>query len=115
MTIAEFLLVILVAAIVIFVIYWYIKGSTGKIAITRPIESRVDEYLDQRFDHLMAEWSLVTRPKLQRFKDQKTPLLDETESKFADLKEFERDMSATLSKLEERLDALEKDIPEKGE
>ncbi len=116
MTAAEVLLVILIVGILFFVLYYMLKDTTGRIAVTRPIESRIDEYLDQRFESLIREWSLVTRPKLRRFKAEKSSVLSEGETKVAEMKSFEESMKETLNNLEERLDALEKELAqqEKG-
>ncbi len=114
MTIATAFLLLIVVGVVLFIIYYLLKGSTGGIAVTRPLESRIDEYLDQRFENLIAEWSLTTRPKLQKFRAEKSPLVTENETKIAELKTFEKKMKATLDNLEERLDALEKELAETG-
>ncbi len=113
MTGAEALLILIVLGILLFVVYFLLKGSTGRIAITRPIESRIDEYLDQRFEDLIAEWSLTTKPKLRRFERTNTPVLQEDESRMAALKTFQSDMKTTLDSLEERLDALETELAKK--
>ena len=115
MTAAEVLLVLLLFAVVLFVLYYFLKGSTGKIVVTRPIESRIDEYLDQRFEDMIAEWSLTTKRKLSRFERTRSPILSEDESRMAELKVFESHMTSTLANLEERLDVLEKELVKKGE
>jgi ABC-type ATPase with predicted acetyltransferase domain len=116
MTAAEVLLVLLVVGILFYVLYYFLKDTTGRIAVTRPVESRIDEYLDQRFEELIAEWSLVTRPRLRKFKKIKSAVLQEDEAKIAEMKTYEKEMKKTLEVLEERLDALEKELakPEKG-
>lgn len=116
MTAAEVLLVLIVLGIVFFVLYYLLKGSTGRVVVTRPIESRIDEYLDQRFEDLVKEWSLITKSRLRRFERTKSPVLTEDETKVQGLKAFGKDMKATLDNLEERLDALEKELAtsEKG-
>ena len=115
MTAAEVSLVLLLFAVVLFVLYYFLKGSTGKIVVTRPIESRIDEYLDQRFEDMIAEWSLTTKRKLSRFERTRSPILSEDESRMAELKVFESHMTSTLANLEERLDVLEKELVKKGE
>jgi len=75
--------------------------------LSRPVESRVDEYLDRRFEQIVDEWSLVRRPRLQRFKDERNRVLERDEENIAILKSFENEMKTTLSDLEDRLDALE--------
>jgi len=115
MTGAEALLILIILGILAFVLYYFLKGSTGRIAVTRPIESRIDEYLDQRFESMIQEWSLTTRSKLRRFERAKAPILSEDERKVSELKTFEKEMKTTLDNLEERLDALEKELAkEKG-
>lgn len=114
MTGAEALLLLILLGILFFVLYYFLKGSTGRIAVTRPIESRIDEYLDQRFESLIAEWSLTTKSKLRRFDKIKSPSLTEDETKVAELKAFEEGMKATLNNLEERLDVLEKELAKTG-
>lgn len=116
MTAAEVLLILIIVGILFFVLYYMLKDTTGRIAVTRPIESRIDEYLDQRFESLIREWSLVTRPRLRRFKTEKSSLLSESETKVVEMKTFEESMKATMNNLEERLDALEKELAqqEKG-
>lgn len=116
MTAAEALLILILLGILLFVVYYLLKGSAGRIAVARPIESRIDEYLDQRFENLIAEWSLTTKPKLRRFERTKTPVLQEDESRVAALKSFQNDMKVALDKLEERLDALETELaaPKRG-
>jgi hypothetical protein len=116
MTAAEVLLVLIVMCILLFVLYYFLRGSTGRIAVTRPIESRIDEYLDQRFEDLVAEWSLITKTKLQRFKDRNSPVLEADEARIAEIKAYETEMKVTLNNLEERLDVLEKELakPKKG-
>jgi hypothetical protein len=114
MTGVEALLLLILLGILFFVLYYFLKGSTGRIAVTRPIESRIDEYLDQRFENLIAEWSLTTKSKLRRFDKTKAPLLSDGETKVAELKAFEDVMNATLTNLEERMDVLEKEMAKKG-
>ena len=116
MSAAEALLILIVLFILLFVLYYILKGSTGRIAVTRPIESRIDEYLDQRFEDLIKEWSITTRSKLRRFERAKSPILSADETKVEELKAFEKDMRITLDNLEERLDVLEKELAktEKG-
>lgn len=116
MTVAEVLLVLIVVAILFFVLYYFLRGSTGRIAVTRPIESRIDEYLDQRFESIISEWSLITKSRLRRFKDRNTPVLEADEKRIAELEAYETEMKVTLDNLEERLDVLEKELakPKKG-
>jgi len=78
MTIVEGLLVLILIILIAFTLYYYFRGSTGKLEISRPLESRVDEYLDRRFDLLIEEWSLVRRLQAEQFRDEKTPLLART-------------------------------------
>jgi len=107
---AEVLLVLIILALICFVVYYFLKGSTGRVAVTRPIESRIDEYLDRRFEDMVSEWSLTTKSKLNRFKHKETPRLETGEARVEELKKFESDMKITLDNLEERLNVLEKEL-----
>ena len=106
----DILLIILVVAIIAFMIYYLLKGSKGRLELSRPIESRVDEYLDRRFENLIEEWSLVSRPKLNAFRDRTAQQISGEEQRIADLTKYEEELTATLNSLEGRLNALEKDL-----
>ena len=108
MTPLEAALIIIVVAILLFFIYYYWKGAKGDVSLARPVESRVDEYLDRRFEMMIEEWSLVSRAKLQSFRQSKDQILESNEGKVASLKDFSETMEGSLKKLEDRLDALEK-------
>ena len=108
MTIVEALLIILILAVIAFFVYYYLRGTSGKVSITRPMESRVDEYLDRRFEQMVSEWSLMNKYQVRSFKEKKEKELADKENKVEDLKDFEHDMIDTLARLEERLNALEK-------
>ncbi len=110
----EFIILVLFIAAAFFLIYYYFRGAKGDIALTRPVESRVDEYLDRRFESLVDEWELVNQPKLQRFKEQKSKELEQDEVRINDLKKFELDLESSLTNLETRLDAIEKGLAQKG-
>jgi len=110
----EFLVIVIFITAVFFLIYYYFRGVKGDIAITRPVESRVDEYLDRRFENLVDEWELVNRPKLQRFKEQKSQELEQDEARLADLKKSELDLETSLTNLESRLDSIEKGLVQKS-
>ena len=110
MTWIEALLVIIVIALIAFIIYYYLRGSSGKVSITKPMESRVDEYLDRRFELMIDEWSLINRPKLQSFLEHEDKTLAKDEARVSVLKDFREQMSENLGKLEDRLNALEKQI-----
>jgi len=110
MTIVEGLLVLILVILIAFVLYYYFRGSTGKLEISRPLESRVDEYLDRRFDLLIEEWSLVRRLQAEQFRDEKTPLLARDEERMAALKAFEKEFGEELGSLEERIEALENQV-----
>jgi hypothetical protein len=73
------------------------------------MESRVDMYLDRRFDLLMEEYSLITKPKLRKYRAEKEPALLEEEGRIEDLKRFKGEMTETLADMEKRLDVLEKE------
>ena len=68
----EFLVIIIFIGVAFFLIYYYFRGAKGDLSVTRPVESRVDEYLDRRFENLVDEWQLIDKQKLQRFKEQKS-------------------------------------------
>lgn len=109
MTFLEIFLIIILIAVTLFLVYYFFRGSTGNIAITRPVESRVDEYLDRKFDHIIEEWSLVRKPQLQKFKDERSDLLDHDEERIQKLKEYEAEMKKNLIELEIRVNSLEID------
>jgi hypothetical protein len=108
MTALEAFLVFIIIVLIAFLIYYYFRGSSGKVSLTRPMESRVDEYLDRRFELMIEEWSLVPKNRLLSFRAAKDPILTGNEKKVAELKEFRDQMSDNLERLEDRLDALEK-------
>ncbi|HTY15688.1 MAG TPA: hypothetical protein VMC42_08280 [Methanoregulaceae archaeon] len=110
MTILEAILTILLIAVIVIAIYFYFKGSKGKLSITSPVESRVDEYLDRRFESMVTEWAMVRTPAVNRFKAQHEPVLDENEAKVSEIQAFEREINNTLSGMEDRLDHLEKEL-----
>lgn len=110
MTIVEALLVIIIIALIAFLIYYYFRGTAGKVSISKPMESRVDEYLDRRFELMIDEWSLINRTRLQSFREAKEEILSRDETRVAALKDFREQMSENLVRLEERLNALEKQI-----
>ncbi|KAF5091490.1 hypothetical protein KHC33_05260 [Methanospirillum sp. J.3.6.1-F.2.7.3] len=113
MTLIEILLIILIVLIVAFLLFWFYQGSSGRVSLRRPVESRVDEYLDRRFAQLVEEWGVVRRPKLKRFKEERGSTLDADEMKIAEVKKFENEFIENLSELEARLDALEKSLESK--
>lgn len=113
MTLLEILLIILLVAILLYLIYYFLRGSTGKISLSRPVESRVDEYLDRKFEQMIEEWSLVRRTRLSRFTDEQNQVLNRDEARIAEMKQFESEMKVSLEELEERLDVLEKSLAAK--
>ena len=114
MDLLEFLIIAIILCALIFIIYYFIRGAKGDISMARPVESRVDEYLDRRFQSIVEEWQLVNQPKLQIFKEQKYKELEQDEARLADLKKFEADMQDSLVKMEARLDSVEKELAQKG-
>jgi hypothetical protein len=113
MTPAEALLVIILIIIIAFIIYYYFRGSSGRVEITRPMESRVDEYLDRRFESMIDEWALMNRQKVVKWREEKSKTIASNEQKVSSLKDFEQKMSANLHDLEGRIEALEEQIPRK--
>lgn len=106
-----FLIVVIVIIVIAFVIYYFFKGSSKKgLSLTSPVESRVDEYLDRRFESLVTEWALVRTPAAKRFMEEHENHLSGNESSVADLRGFEKEIESTLNRLEDRLDALEKEL-----
>jgi predicted Holliday junction resolvase-like endonuclease len=114
MDLLEFLIIVIILCALIFIIYYFIRGAKGDISMARPVESRIDEYLDRRFQSIVEEWQLVNQPRLQNFKEQKYKELEQDEARLADLRKFEADMQDTLVKLEARLDGVEKELAQKG-
>ena len=110
MTWLEALVIILLVGILLFLTYYYFKGAKGDISLRRPMESRVDEYLDRRFESIIEEYSLVRTPDVQAFKQLNTPLLAEDEDRAAALKRAEEDLSGMLDDLGKRLEALEHEM-----
>ncbi len=114
MTTLEWILLIVLIVVILLFIYYYFRGAEGKISITRPVESRVDEYLDRRFESLVTEWALIRTPEVRRFKEERGSQLEKTEAMATDLEGFESEISSTLGRLEERLDAVEKELAQTG-
>jgi len=114
MELLEFIIIVAILLVLLFVIYYFIRGQKGEISLSRPVESRVDEYLDRRFQSMVEEWELVSRPRLAGFKDQRTKNLEQDEARLAELKAYESKMQTTLVSLEARLDALEKELATKN-
>lgn len=110
MDLLTFIILVLILCALIFLVYWFFRGAKGEISLASPVESRVDEYLDRRFQSMVEEWELVSRPRLQRFKEQRTKDLEQDEARVAELKQFGSGMQTTLSSLEARLDTLEKEL-----
>lgn len=114
MDVLEFIIIVIILCAIIFLIYFFIRGAKGDISLDRPVESRVDEYLDRRFQHMVEEWQLISHPKLQQFKEQHYKEIENDEARLAELKKYESGMQTTLSTLEARLDTLEKELARKG-
>ena len=110
MTILDFILALIIIGLIVFIIYYFFRGSGGKVSLARPMESRVDEYLDRRFEYLMDEYSLVRQPRMRRFRNEKEPELSGQETKVEALKQFEEELGTQLLDMEKRLDALEKEL-----
>ncbi len=110
MTWLEALALILLVGIMFFLIYYYFRGAKGNIELRRPMESRVDEYLDRRFESIIEEYSLVRSPRVQGFRQLNEPLLAEDEARVQALKQAEKELDTTLDELAQRLDTLEKQM-----
>jgi hypothetical protein len=114
MDLLEFIILVLILCVTVFLVYYFFRGAKGNISLARPVESRVDEYLDRRFQSMMEEWQLVSHPELRKFTDEHTRDLEQDEARLAELKNYETGMQTTLVSLEARLDALEKELAAKG-
>jgi predicted Holliday junction resolvase-like endonuclease len=114
MDLLTFILIVFFLCVLIFLIYFFIKGAKGDLSLARPVESRVDEYLDRRFQNMVEEWQLVSHPKLQQFKEQHYKEIENNEARLSELKKYESGMQTTLVHLEARLDTVEKELAEKG-
>jgi hypothetical protein len=114
MELLEFIIIVVILCALIFLVYYFIRGAKGDISLTRPVESRVDEYLDRRFQHMVEEWQLVSHPKLQKFKEKHYKEIENDEARLAELKSFESGVQTTLVNLEARLDTVEKELAQKG-
>ena len=110
MTWLEALALILLVGILFFLIYYYFRGAQGNIELRRPMESRVDEYLDRRFESIIQEYSLVRTPQVQGFRQLNEPLLADSEGRVQALKQAEEELNGTLDDLSKRLDALEHEV-----
>ena len=109
MTTAEILLTIIIIALIAFILYYYFKGSAGHVSISRPMESRVDEYLDRHFEDMVDEWSLMDTYQVRTFREHNDPTLTYEENRMNSMKEFRHEMTDTLTGLEERLNVLERE------
>jgi len=109
MTTAEILLTIIIIALIAFILYYYFKGSAGHVSISRPMESRVDEYLDRHFEDMVDEWSLMDTYQVRTFREHNDPTLAYEENRMNSMKEFRHEMTDTLTGLEERLNVLERE------
>jgi hypothetical protein len=109
-----FVILVIILCVVLFLVYYFFRGARGNISLSRPVESRVDEYLDRRFQSMVEEWELVSRPRLTSFKEQRTMEIEQDEARLSDLKNYESGMQTHLASLEARLDTLEKELASKG-
>lgn len=114
MDILEFIIIVLILGAALFLVYYFFRGAKGNIALSRPVESRVDEYLDRRFQQMVDEWELVPHARLDQFKDQHIKELEGDEARVAELRRYESAMQTTLVRLEARLDTVEKELARKG-
>ena len=109
----EFVIILAVIAVILYIAYYFLHGSTGAISLSRPVESRVDEYLDRRFQSILEEYQLVTQTRFQGFREKNEKELSSDESRIAGLKKFQTDALETLRSMEGRLDAVEKELDQK--
>ena len=109
MTTAEIILIIIIVALLAllsFLLYYYFKGTSWNVSIDRPVENRVDEYLDQHFEDLIEEWALMDKNQVRTFRTHKDSALIQEERRMGSLKEFRHEMTDTLTSLEYRLNFL---------
>jgi len=114
MDLFTFIILVLILCAVIFLVYYYFRGQKGNISLASPVESRVDEYLDRRFESMVQEWELVSHTRLGKYTEEKEPVLGQEEARLADLKNSQAGMQTTLSSLEARIDALAKELAGKS-
>ena len=110
MTTGEILLIVIIIALIAFILYYYFRGSSGQVSVRRPMESRVDEYLDRHFEQMVEEWSLMDKFQVWTFRENNDPALTQEEQRMNNLREFRQEMTGTLAGLEERLNVLETEI-----
>ena len=113
MDLLTFVILVIILCVVLFLVYYFFWGARGNISLARPVESRVDQYLNRRFQSMVEEWELVSHPRLASFKEQRTPEIEQDEARLLDLKNYESGMQAHLTSLEARLDTLEKELARK--
>ncbi len=92
----------------------YIAANVSKVSMSKLL---VDDCLlawSVAVENLVDEWQLIDDQKLQRFKEQKSKELEQDEARITDLKKFELDLESSLTKLETRLDTIEKGLAQKG-
>jgi len=109
----EFIIILVVLGAIIYLVYYFLHGSKGKLSLTRPVESRVDEYLDRRFQSILEEWQLVTQTRLQSFKQKEYIELEQDETRLESLKKFESKTLDSLQAMEARLDTVETELAQK--
>jgi hypothetical protein len=114
MDLLTFIILVIILCAAIFLVYYFFRGAKGNLSLARPVESRVDEYLDRRFQQMVDEWELVSHPRLSAFKEQHVKEIESGEARLAELKNYESGMQTTLVSLEARLDTLEKELAQKG-
>ena len=63
MDLLTFVILVIILCVVLFLVYYFFWGARGNISLARPVESRVDEYLDRRFQSMVEEWELRFPPE----------------------------------------------------
>jgi len=114
MDLLEFIIIVLILGVIVFLVYYFFKGQKGSISLAHPVESRVDEYLDRRFQSMVEEWQLVTHSKLQKFRETGLREIEGDEARLLELKNYESGMQTMLDNLEARLNTLEHELDKRG-
>ena len=89
MDLLTFILLVLILCVILFLVYYFFRGAKGDIALTRPVESRVDEYLTAGSRAWWRSGSSCPARSSATFKEQRIPEIKQDEARIAELKNFE--------------------------